>query len=194
MTRRTLTAALIAGALLTPQSSEGQALTQPLRTMCLSHAMDYCLSIFTWDWFYPSGSNPDGRGLVRLNSIVEFYGEGMARNAPLAFDTGFLTESDGDDFRLFLQRGAARPGFYSLGDGGGSNLTNWVPSVHEHISLVFFFTDAPGEGGACNPRVASSEGGCFEVSVPEPGTWLLLLTGMFGLGLVAWRRWEEEAA
>lgn len=198
MTRRTLTAALIAGALLTPQGGEAQhdPTRQPLRSLCLSHAMEYCLNIFTWDWQYSSPS-ASGRGSVLFTSELEFSGSGLSGSpVGIGFDIG-NTGAGGDDYWV---SGFVNAGMYTWSERSVANLSEGTPTVadivHMRVGLgVGPFAGTCSAGGVYNGASAPFGGApCHEVSVPEPGTWLLLLTGMFGLGLVGWRCREEQSA
>ena len=47
---------------------------------------------------------------------------------------------------------------------------------------------------SCLTNNPTNSAACFEPTVvPEPSTWLMMATGMLGLGFVTWRRREGEA-
>jgi PEP-CTERM motif len=57
----------------------------------------------------------------------------------------------------------------------------------------FQLSEAPFSVGLASVTPGgSTDGGGPTVGVPEPGVWMLMLAGAFGLGFVAWRRREEE--
>lgn len=80
-------------------------------------------------------------------------------------------------------------------------LVGWSSTVVSSATPTFLNS---GYGGLVDRvSVHSTGGNAFwvmddvtyqTVSVPEPTTWMLMLTGVFGLGLVAWRRKREETA
>lgn len=179
MLRRNLAAALVAGALFVPFSEA--AAQDPLRIYCSSPTQDYCMSILTYDAVF-------GVGQANWSSVVQLYGSGYegAVTGGVFMRTWAYIE-DGCRIGLFDTESLNGPGHYGLGDSsGGCSPTTAAarpPSVDDIAEIGFVVGAAPAT--FCTPGVS-----CVEV--PEPSTYLLLLTSLGGVGLVAWRRRKEE--
>ena len=95
------------------------------------------------------------------------------------------------------------PGVYDVRDseGGCSNgypddPTSRTPSPADIETMYFRTYDDSGSEpvfAACGSGENGSSDGNECVRVPEPSTYLLMLTGIMGLGFVAWRRRETLA-
>jgi hypothetical protein len=86
------------------------------------------------------------------------------------------TATDGAGFSTANQLNGG--GFYDLQDvtGGFEPPSGFTPGP-QHVSLLFFRNLSSSAVGSCSSDATP----CYEVSVPEPATWLLLATGVVGL-------------
>ena len=73
-------------------------------------------------------------------------------------------------------------GYVQIGDGDSQDLKGWqapvgVSTADQIVKIEF------GNGQGCsNFGFSPTEGECYVASVPEPSTYLLMLTGVLGLG------------
>lgn len=191
MFRRVLIGTFAVGALLVPRQSAEAQLSDgfPLATLCSSPTMEFCASFLTWDIIREEHLPLGGYG-ASLRGTLRLFGSGYERLS----DPFVLFVGAGP---LLLQRAeltfdplATIP----LADGGpfftGPDDPNLARSPLDlnKVGLVRF------AGGLVDPCGGLADNPCYEVSVPEPSTWLLIATGFLALGFVGWRRREAEAA
>lgn len=175
--RRTLTLALVAGALAIPSRAvEAQA---PIKIYCNSPAQIYCAAFIEYfvDFIVPPEQNPQQ---ARWTGTVQLYGSGYAAvNMPVTLLGATLC-----NFGLIASFTTDGPGEYTFGDASGGGQCpegyGFDPGPDELALLSF----VPGEN--CSPR----EGTC--VQVPEPASGILMAAGLFGLAFVRRRRGRDD--
>ena len=188
---------LIATLLILPASAEAQKTDwspTPLRSLCSSPTMDYCVSFLSWDFMYDEGLPPPGtvRWSARLEADVALFGKGFSTlSDPISFFFWAYTGPSGDQYMVSGAGGVTGPGIYRLAESSPAGYP-YVPTVQDDISSLVFGVAGTCAAGA--PGRGSTADACVEVEVPEPGTYLLMLSGILGLGLLAWRRKEDLAA
>ena len=185
MIRRTAVALFLAATVLAPEPAvaDGGAGQQPLMTVCLSHAREYCAAFLTWD-IEPFECCPD---------FVTWSFTGLAGGS--VFESGqgsFLLSVYWPDGNRSTTSPVQSDGSFWGGDQPISRPDLAGATIQETLDVVGFHT-LDSDGTLTGLRTCSRfEGTCVEV--PEPSTYLLLLSGVFGLGFVAWRRKENQAA
>lgn len=163
--------------LVTPHHAEAQV-QQPLRTLCMSAAQDYCISILTWT--YVDGS-PSSAGSLSFD--FDLFGSAVPVG-PLTLALYVSGSPYAGDFIDQVER--TGPGGATFSDGTNASLG---ATGQDPMAADFFLANLGLFG---NDFVACSTGGrtegnpCYEV--PEPGTLPLVLTAVLGLALVGWRR------
>jgi hypothetical protein len=75
--------------------------------------------------------------------------------------------------------------------GGGESRTFDVTITALAAGTYDFTIGADGVAAREMDHIVVTGGGSV---VPEPSTWIMMLTGLLGLGFVAWKRREEEVA
>ena len=113
-----------------------------------------------------------GSGTGSNGSIQEFFGVGPQALGPGTYY--FILQGVSSSFTEYLGEGTGSFGSANTSDGGAT----WSPG---------YFC---GGGGDCMPSVAVS---LYDASVPEPGTWALMLVGFGGIGAVMRRRVSTAA-
>lgn len=103
-----------------------------------------------------------------------------------------------DQFNLFELLDAANNVLFSIRGDQIGNLADPHPQATNRL-VTFNITDAPTQAAIASARF-SSRFNAFEVdniairAVPEPGTWLMMILGMLGVGFAMRRRPAEEGA
>lgn len=176
--KRILGAVLVAALLSAPQSAQSQV----LGTYCGS-AATWCFNATAFSFLETvsgtynasltgvwSGSAFTGlTGLQWFNNVLPPTATGASSGTPL-FTPGVATTNNSS---FNAASGITAVSFADI------RLT-WFDNSNNFIRC--------GAGANANPCAFTA------ISVPEPGTGLLMLTGLLGLGFVAWRRKEETLA
>jgi hypothetical protein len=175
---RILLALLALGAISLPASAAAQLHSNqdPLRTLCSSHTMDYCVSFLSLDIEFGINDPADNSDEMLFNASIALFGK--------SFDAWDLTRGHSLSFEI---------GDWGLRTLGAIIATN-VPGVYEFPDIDGGIQSPPREV-TVDDFASSIVGGVVfrpetwvEVSVPEPGTTLLLLSGLLGLSLIVRRQ------
>ena len=186
------------GALSTPRAAAADDYGPPLRAFCMTGAHDYCVRIFNWESIITP--NPPGffGGSFRINATLQFFGAGYASALHLSEIAAFRPGLPQDGVRLTVYGASA--GFYDVTDNGiyesGPGFPTYTPGLSVYDITEFYFFNSPTEEGFCRPvgsPIPSAGNECVEIPVPEPGTSMLLASGVLGIGWVARRRKRQAA-
>jgi hypothetical protein len=177
--RRAVVSVLFAAALL-PAVARAQ---DPLRTWCSSPTMDYCVSVLSFTWYVELAPPLWVQGVT--DATVELFGSGLAA-APLHH---FEAAGNGATAITWGTYGHASPqeaGIHAMHENDiyDMSLYDDPPEMIDFFSVLTF----AGMDNAVS-RCATVQSETLErcVTVPEPGSLLLIATAIIGLGFVAWR-------
>lgn len=166
--------AALAGVLVcTPMPTQAQ-----LRTFCLSPTQDFCAHILSWGVAYQPGQGPGG--IAELDYTYELFG-GDVPAGPFVMNWAAIPDQSVTP-QQFLTTNVMHVG-PSPGVGGDVTGPVTLGALAGDATVAEFQMFTPL--GNC-----STASTCVEVAVPEPGTYLLVATGFFGLAIVARRRKE----
>ena len=191
LSRCWLLSALIAASATIASEAQGQ----PYQTWCFP-GEDLCFSLLAaqaeWSPYYYEGAEPSDGTLFQWNLIWtvtgQFFGS-FAVQEPFkfGFDGDGLGYSVGYDGSI----GSELTTQWSNGPSQGGDPDDPPPPIPDPTLLNTILIEESGRQTFCfivNDGTWSDDEACRAVSVPEPSTYLLLLTGIMGLGTVAWGR------
>lgn len=198
MIRQTSAAVLLLSAMLVYASkSAGQS---PLKIYCSSPTQDYCMSFLTWEATFTMWEG----GFVETNdpfaavaayaswrTTVQLYGTGIQALAGAMSIIPDLNGPGGWEGHVVGPGRLLTSGHYRFTDSGAATLREPDGVDISTPADVRLINWGWAGGGIGTGEFISCRPGLDCVEVPEPGTYLLLLTGLFGLGFVAWRRRDE---
>lgn len=176
-------AAALAVALL-PQPSQAQV----LKAFCDSEAVNWCFNATAFDYVQSASTSSAGDSRFDWSLTGHWSGDAFVGHTNLSW--GFFVQAPGWHVSGYSSQaftpGTTTTGLNTYTDGVESD---YLPTLDNlALDLNWRGDDPSGAfvGGSC--QVAN--GTCYspEVSVPEPETGLLMLTGLLGLGLIARRR------
>ena len=189
-------ACLICSALIATSATFASEAQGQLQTWCFPGA-DLCYSLLAaqaeWSPYFYEGADPSDGTLFQwsLSWTVtgQFFGS-FAVQEPFQFSFG-----GGDELGTSVgyngSIGSELTTQWSNSRSEGGDPDDPPPPIPDPTPLNWMQIEESGRQTFCfivNDGTWSDDEACRAVSVPEPSTYLLMLTGIMGLGFVAWRR------
>lgn len=170
---------------LTPRPAAGQI----LGTYCGGGFVDWCFEMTAFGISETSPGYYESSVTGIFSGDSEFDALGGGSFSWLYYLTPPSTTSSNST------RTAFAPGSATTATGWHSADPGISLDSYRDFSVIWFYEDELGDDeGRCGVQNASPDCDFTAATVPEPSTYLLMLTGVLGLGFVAYRRREDALA
>jgi hypothetical protein len=184
--RNVASVALALFLVVAPKPLQGQV----SKRFCDSPALNWCVNVITMDYLESVRGNGVSDYTFRATAFLSgptFAALPMVQWGIAVFPSGFL---GGYATRMTLppETTVTRQMTATASSGFAPSDSDWRFYWDDETTNPPVYSQGLCGGGP--PPSAA----CYVVSVPEPDSWALVLTGIFGLGLVGWKRRKSPVA
>jgi hypothetical protein len=188
--RKVASVALAMFLVVAPEPLEGQV----SKRFCNSPALNWCFNVITMDYL----ESVRGNGISDYTFTATAFLSGptfaalpVVQWGVAVFPSGFL---GGYATRILLppETTVTRQMTATASSGFAPSDSDWRFYWDDEAANPPVYSSGLCGGGG--PPPAGNSAACYVVSVPEPDSWALVLTGIFGLALVGWERRKSPVA